>query len=50
MRTITGRVQLKKENTGRGSQGACRQDEQIGETATLKVILTNNLVLGTDWA
>jgi hypothetical protein len=30
MRTITARVQLKQENTGHGSQGACRQDELIG--------------------
>jgi hypothetical protein len=30
MRTITACVQLKKENTGRGSQGDWRQDELIG--------------------
>jgi hypothetical protein len=29
IRTITAGVQLKKENIGRGSQGAWRQDEVI---------------------
>jgi hypothetical protein len=30
MRTIDANVNLEKKNTGRGSQGACRQDELIG--------------------
>jgi hypothetical protein len=30
MRTITASVQLENKNSGRGSQGACRQDELIG--------------------
>jgi hypothetical protein len=30
IRTITASVQLKKENTSRGSQGACHHDELIG--------------------
>jgi hypothetical protein len=30
MRIITGGVQLENKNSGRGSQGACRQDELIG--------------------
>jgi hypothetical protein len=31
MRTITEIVQLENKNSGRGSQGACRQDELIGD-------------------
>jgi hypothetical protein len=30
MRTITASVQLEKKISGRDSEGACRQDEQIG--------------------
>jgi hypothetical protein len=29
IRTITASVQLENKNTGRGSQGACRQDEMF---------------------
>jgi hypothetical protein len=30
IRTITASVQLENKNSGRGSQGACREDELIG--------------------
>jgi hypothetical protein len=31
VRTITASVLLENKNSGRGSQGACRQDELIGD-------------------
>jgi hypothetical protein len=39
---MTANVQLKK-NSGRGYQGACRQEEMIGGKVTRKVTLTLSL-------
>jgi hypothetical protein len=30
IRTVTASVQLENKNSGRGTQGACRQDELLG--------------------